>query len=301
MPFGLLILFAVAIAALVLLGSVGVAWYLTHPPRRTEGSALAEGIPFDPQQAGYGYEAIELDAEGGTLELWLVPGQATDGPAFVLLHGWGDSRIGSLAWLDALVPIASHVVLFDMRGHGNSPFPRCTWGRYEVGDVRAAVDALRQRGCDSPVVLIGGSLGGAIMAMAAIAGVDCAGVVADSPYLNSTDVTRRVVRRMGLPPWPIVDLGWWMIRAFGAKEHRSKPAQVVGQLRVPLLVLHGDDDAVVPVADAKALADAASDGVFVSFPRSDHLMPAAEHEDAYRDAISDWLAARRVSNRVDAG
>lgn len=298
MPVGLLILFVMALLALVLLGSFGVVWYLTHPPRRTEGNAIAQGKPYDPQQAGYEYESIDVETEdrspAGKLNLWFVPGRADDGPAVVLLHGWGDSRIGSLGWLDVLSPIVSQIVLLDIRGHGNSPFKRCTWGRYEIGDMRIAVRTLRERGCEAPVLLAGGSMGGAIAAMAAADGVECAGVMVDSPYLDSTDVTRNVVRRMGFPPWPIVDIGWWWLKKFGAKEHRIKPVEVVQQLHMPLLVMHGENDVVVPVDDARALAAAAPDGTLVTFPGSDHLMPATEHGDAYREALAAWLAAKQI-------
>src|SRR5688572_8403335 len=100
--WGLIILLAVALALLVLIATAVTAHVLTHPPRRTEGVAVARGEPTNPVEAGakeYTTHTL-MFPDGRKIELWDVRGERPDGPLTVMLHGWGDSRLGELIWLD---------------------------------------------------------------------------------------------------------------------------------------------------------------------------------------------------------
>jgi fermentation-respiration switch protein FrsA (DUF1100 family) len=49
--------------------------------------------------------------------------------------------------------------------------------------------------------------------------------------------------------------------------------RLIGRLRAPLLVLHGEDDAIVPVEHGRALFDAAAD------PKRLRIVPGVGHND----------------------
>ena len=91
------------------------------------------------------------------------PEKATDNPTLVLVHGWScDSR-----YWRAQVPVFSkkhRVVVLDLAGHGHSGMTREKYTMTAFGeDVRAVVNAV-----GSPkVILIGHSMGGAVIAEAA--------------------------------------------------------------------------------------------------------------------------------------
>lgn len=59
-----------------------------------------------------------------------------------------------------------------------------------------------------------------------------------------------------------------------------------GRIRVPTLILHGDDDRMVPVAIARYLDTAIPDSQLVEFPGGSHMLPITHEED---------LAARIVA------
>jgi hypothetical protein len=129
MMWGLLILLAVAWAVLVLIGTVIIVYVVTHPPRRTEGVAIARGEPTTPAEAGaprYQTRRMKL-ADGHELELWDVTGNRPDGPVVVMLHGWGDGRLGELLWLEVLAPLASRLILFERARIAAAPGVRWRW------------------------------------------------------------------------------------------------------------------------------------------------------------------------------
>lgn len=83
-----------------------------------------------------------------------------DGPPIVLLHG----PLGNAAhWMGVIPGLASthHVIVPDLPGHGSS---EVTSGALDASRVLDWLDKLIAETCDSPPVLVGQSLGGAIAA-----------------------------------------------------------------------------------------------------------------------------------------
>ena len=118
---GLLILFSVAYAQLLLIAVATILWHMNKPRRKTLGVVLALGGAVEPAD-------LELDAEEVTFNLadgsaspgWIVKGIQADGPLAVVVHGHRDSRYGSLYRAQMLERYCSHIALFDLPGHGLS-------------------------------------------------------------------------------------------------------------------------------------------------------------------------------------
>ena len=85
------------------------------------------------------------------------------------------------------------------------------------------------------------------------------------------------------------------VRAMARRHHPLVPAFVVpdayptldriGRLRAPLLVVHGDRDAIVPISEGRALFDAAPE------PKTFHVVGGAGHNDLVEIAAADYPAA----------
>jgi pimeloyl-ACP methyl ester carboxylesterase len=115
-----------------------------------------------PHDLGLPAASVEFTAEDGVgLRGWLIPAHADrPAPAIVFVHGWPWNRCGNLAGQTcipdatvdllgparALVDAGYHVLLFDLRNHGQSDArPPVTFGLHEARDLRAAVAFLRAR------------------------------------------------------------------------------------------------------------------------------------------------------------
>jgi len=158
---GLVVLFSVALAIIVVVGEVWLIRLLRRPPRRTFGAALARGFPTEPKDVGLTGEPVTFRLpDEHTTEGWVIRGDEPDGPIVVMSHGWSSGRFGLLVRAPLLTLFASHVVVYDLRGHGDSSAPVTTMGPREVDDLLAIVEQVQP--ADDPdrrVVLFGSSMG----------------------------------------------------------------------------------------------------------------------------------------------
>jgi hypothetical protein len=98
------------------------------------------------------------------------------------------------------------------------------------------------------------------------------------------------VRAMGRVHYPIIPT------SLVPDAYPSLPR--INQLECPLLVMHGDQDEIVPVEQGKALFEAAPG------PKRLHLFPGAGHNDLLNRAGREWAEtiaewARDVLTRSD--
>jgi uncharacterized protein len=214
-----------------------------------------------------GLEAKEwwLDVPNARLPVWDIElGDRAGGLSVVFLHGWGRSRVDSLGRIAPFLEQAERIVLIDLRGHGEAS-GRTNLGDGEERDIAQLVERLP----DGPVLLVGHSLGATIAIAAASLAPRVLGVIAMAPYDTvRTPLRSRLVVR-DLPAGLCVTLALLVLRAFGAQQYSTIDA--ARRLRCPLLVLHGANDRIVPVAEAEAIARAGK-GEFV-------LVADAEHAD----------------------
>ncbi len=208
---GFLLLLVVAFALLCAVAVAALLHVMHHPPRRTYAVALGKGDPTEPEAVGLrGEEVIFTLSDGSKTPAWVAHGQQPAGPVVLVLHGYGDSRYGSLTWAPLLAPHASHIVCFDQRGQGESSAALSMLGTREVADVQAVLDQLQP---ERPAVLFGYSMGaGVAVAAAANAseadgrGDAVAGVIADGVYRYWYEPVRQSLRDRRYPVEPVLSL-----------------------------------------------------------------------------------------------
>jgi 3-oxoadipate enol-lactonase len=79
-----------------------------------------------------------------------------------------------------------------------------------------------------------------------------------------------------------------LIAAVGAIRDRSDSTETAGTMSVPALVVVGEDDAVVSLADATALANALPDGRLRAVPQAGHV-PPLERPESFAAIVSAFL------------
>lgn len=266
---------------------------LTHPTRRTFGVALAQGRPADPSQLApsRAFTSFEFSHEGKKLIAWDVPGDAAQGPICVLTHGFGDSKLGGLSRVHALLPSCSRAVMWDMQGHGESE-GTSTQGTHEV---HALLTLIRMLPTDREIVLYGWSMGAGVSLVAAVllqeerakceqasdvkaVSPRIKGLVLESPYRFAATPARNVLQTVGFPTGVLLSIALALIpartRVGGlslkpAAFDRGAWAARLGK-QVPVLVLHGAADHVSPIADGEAIAHACG-GKLVTLAEGGHF------------------------------
>ena len=221
-----------------------------HPPAWT------------PESVGLAYERIDVPTEGGlVLPGWFMPAGPDPAPGVVLVHGWESARDRTLPHAQVLHAAGLHVLTLDVRGHGaNGPeeLPLSV-GEY-AADARAGVAAILRRPEVTRVALLGHSMGaaGSLVATAADPGV--AAVIAVAAPADPHRLTRQTFRLARLPiPAPVAwPLAWLTTRVYlkprGHRVSDISASRAVREIAVPVMLVHGSDDRVVPVADLARLA-----------------------------------------------
>jgi pimeloyl-ACP methyl ester carboxylesterase len=283
---------------------VWLVWALTHPPRVGYGFAVARSLPGTPLEAPLSrpFESWTFTSRGRELPVWDVAGDAAAGPVVVVTHGWGSSRVRALNKLGAMLPHARRVLLWDMPGHGDAP-GWSTLGAREPEDLLALIACACGSGGEGGgaerVVLVGASMGAGVSIVAAARDPRVCAVVAQSPYRFAPSPAARVLALRGLlVRWAFVPAvgvlgqvvgegwGWWSERG-GRAYDRAEHAR---RLRVPLLVLHAEKDAVVTAEDGRAVVDAAAQGAGAELV----VVPGAGHNDVWTEPRAAAVAAQAV-------
>lgn len=187
-----------------------------------------------------GTEEVVVDtADGIELTAWYSPAPAGR-PTVLILPGKSGSLHSHRYRLQRFKDAGMGVLLVAYRGYSGNPGVPDERGLYD--DARAALDWLHARGIDNEsIVLYGISLGsGVATRMAAERSVGA--VVLEAPYTSIVEVAAL--------HYPFIPVRWLLKDRFDSLSR-------VPQLTEPLLIMHGDNDTVVPQFLGRQLFDAA--------------------------------------------
>ena len=129
---------------------------LTHPPR-TE----LYGSPRDFQlilQKPMWFEEKWKNSDSTQTVGWLLS-RGKPAPAVILSHGYGSNRSELLTLSFELWKAGYNVLVYDLRGHGESPVKWSGLGTYEKDDLLSALNFLRNRTNETGQLLLDGRVG----------------------------------------------------------------------------------------------------------------------------------------------
>ena len=260
------------------------AWVLVAPPRSISSGDFVTDNTDGTRQDLPG-EPIEVRAPDGArlAGRWLVAqGPALTGRTALLLHGFAEASSALEARrAAALNRHGWNVAVLDSRGYGKSGGPFPTFGGHEAGDIRAWLDVISQRiaRVDPTLpfrpVLWGRSMGAAIALRTAAAELGLAAIVLESPMVDLVMSMALVLRRRRIPCSRLMArlVTRRAGRLAGVPIHAPRPIDSARAVTCPTLILHGTNDTVVTIDEARRLADA-----FPAAPRWIEV-PDARHTD----------------------
>ena len=213
-----------------------------------------------PEQYGLAYREVTIPTENGKrLFAWFVP-SPTAGPAptVAVVHGWGGNAEMMLPLAQPLHRAGYAVLLFDSRNHGRSDSDGFSSLPRFAEDLGRALDWLAlQPDVDAVrVAALGHSVGAAAALLVASRRRDLAAVASIAAFADPESMMRRVLAAHHIPYFPFGRLVLrYVQRAIGHRFSDIAPCNTIRQVRCPVLLLHGSDDATVPVEDAMAIYD----------------------------------------------
>ena len=234
----------------------------------TPASFAVDGVDTAPYLMP-GFEDVRFPSRDSrvTVAGWYAAGRiAESGPAVIVVHGLGECRGRPFVLLPAgmLHRHGISVLIIDLRDHGDSTVEdgRHAGGTEEYLDVLGAWDWLHSRGYTDPQIgLLGQSLGGATVMIAAGEERRVAAVWEDSGYAKIGDAVEAELTRNGYPTllWPA---GVLAARLTSGDDLLSRaPADAARKLgERPVFITHGTADTRLSPQYAADLARAVRDG-----------------------------------------
>jgi fermentation-respiration switch protein FrsA (DUF1100 family) len=235
--------------------------FIFYPASRIEITPRQVGLPFE--------DIFFFTSDGVRLNGWFVPYPDS---RITMLWSHGNAgnishRVENIKLLHEKVGV--NIFIFDYRGYGRSEGRISEEGTYR--DAEAALRYLRSRSdIDSKkIVLFGRSLGAAVAAEVATR-EECLALILEAPFTS--------VREMARVAFPLLPIGSFL-------RTRYDTIEKVKKINVPLLVLHGDQDEVVPFSQGRKVFEAAPE------PKKFYTIRGAHHNDTYITGGDAYFAA----------
>ena len=279
-----------SIAGVAIIASASGIAVAPHPVRIDRSSGAVEALPNPADalaQEGTLTEVTATAEDGTALRAWLrLPAGEGPHPLVVFAHGgpWGSWNAWTYRWNPGPFVAAGYAVLLPdpaiSTGYGQSMIDR---GQHELGgapytDIMALVDVTiaREDIDESATAFAGGSYGGYMANWVA-------GHTGDRFRCTVTHASLWDTETMG----STTDNAGWH-RPMIEQNARYNPKDSVREIVAPMLVIHGDKDYRVPIAQGHALWHDLNE--YSATPRDEH--GRTRHRYLYFPDEGHWITGR---------
>lgn len=205
-----------------------------------------------------GVEEVELKtADGVTLIAWYAPAKPGR-PTVLYFHGNGANAANRASKIETMRADGSGVFYLNNRGYGGSA------GRpseaANVADAVAAYGFLRKQGIEADQIVAYGESLGSGQAVKLAAQRPLKAVALEAPLASTVEIGRRT---------------WWFLPLGLLLRDKYANVKNVRDVKAPLLILHGEQDQVIPVEHGRRIYAAAPE------PKKLELFPGGHHSDLF--------------------
>jgi alpha-beta hydrolase superfamily lysophospholipase len=274
---------------------------VTRRLRAVQGYLLRPGMKValdtdvfagNPRQAlGLPFEDVDIPDELGPMPAWLIPARSRTWA--IVVHGINGDQQAGLRIAPTLHRAGLPSLLISYRedlGAPASPDGFHHMGLTEWRDLQAAARYALAHGARH-LVLVGYSMGGAIVAQfmeRSPLAPRVAGLVLDAPVLDWKSTLEFHAEEMGLPGFLAAPVEWAVGARIDADWSSLDALQHSQDFQLPVLLFHGTEDSIVPIAT--------SDQFAAELPRwvTYHRVPEAEHTESWNvdpRRYERWLGA----------
>lgn len=247
--------FILAFALVFYLGALGLLYLFQD---RLTFPAYVAPIPGTPEAEFFPeFKEVTIPtADGLKLRAWFAPPKDPSLPVAVHFHG----NASSLAWRAPISKSETNVgygaLITSYRGYSGNPGRPSEEGLYTDG--RAALAWLKSQGYEN-VILQGESLGSGVAVQLAMEGYGKA-LILEAPYISMPEVGAH---------------HYWFVPVRQLLRHKFDNLSKIGKVHIPVLVMGGGADIIVPHSHHLAVFNAANE------PKTAFWAPRAGHINLY--------------------
>jgi uncharacterized protein len=240
---------------------------VTRVLRSIGGSYLRPGMKValdsdvyagNPEEAlGLRFASVRIPDELGPMPAWLITGRSHTWA--IVVHGINGDLQEGLKLAPALHRDGLQTLVIAYREDLGAPASQDGlhhMGQTEWRDLQAAVGYALAHGARK-LILVGYSMGGAIvsqfMERSRLAD-QVSALLLDAPALNWKSILEYNAKEMGLPGFLAVPVEWAIDLRISPDWHSLDALANPNAFHLPILLFHGTEDQVVPIADSDAFA-----------------------------------------------
>lgn len=245
------------------------------------------------------YEEVSIQSfDNLKLCAYFLPAEKETADTILLVHGYkafGLYEFGSRVRF--LHEQGWNLLIVDDRAHGRSEGKYIGFSILDRIDVCDWIDYLNQRfESKGRIVLHGVSMGGATVLLAAgtTESRNVKGVVADCGYSSGFDeVAVQITKLAHLPKFPFLYICVWWLKVLAKYDIAENPArEVIKNYDGKLLIIHGDDDAIVPTYMGREIFDAATcDKDIMIVEGAKHALSYTYAHEVYQAKFKEFLGS----------
>lgn len=246
-----------------------IAFFSPHESQKKSGLSMPDNEQYRPHKQRTKmlieqfdkepYEEVYIKSFDG-LKLFGRYYHRIDGaPLDIGFHGYRSTAARDSCGMIKISKEAGHnSLIVDQRAHGKSEGRCLTFGIKERYDCKKWVDyAITRFGKDTEIHLCGVSMGGATVLMASGLPLpnNVKGIIADCPYSSPMDIIGKVTEEMGVSKKlaaPFIKAAARIYGGFNITE--TTVEKEVRRSKIPVLIIHGDDDRFVPHGMSEVVA-----------------------------------------------
>ena len=256
-------------------------------PEREKKRGMIEMLASAPS-----YDVYTSSYDGLKLHATYFEGEP-DRPFAIGFHGYRSSALRDLCGISLYYYYRSfNVILVDERSHGESEGKTITFGEKERLDVLAWINYVKETyGEDKKIILFGMSMGAATVLLSTELDLpnEVISVVADCPFSNAEEIIKKGCRDKKIPPSILFPAILFGARVFGGfKLSLHSPLEAVKNAKIPILLIHGTGDSLVPHEMSDELAAVGKTINYLRIDGAPHLLSMMCDEDRYVAALDEF-------------
>lgn len=240
------------------------------------------------------YESVTIISHDGLKLTGRYYHVKDNAPLEIVCHGYKGNATRDFCgnWKIA-VEEGRNILSIDQRAHGDSEGHTITFGIKERYDVLKWIEYANERFGNVPIMLTGVSMGAATVLM--VSGMklpeNVKAVLADCPYDAPSNIIKKVLGTdMGMPVkfvYPLIKLGGKLYGKFDLDA--DSPLEAVKNAKVPILLIHGDDDRFVPYEMSCNIKKAAPDNIeFHTIKGAGHALNYVTAPEEYTNIVKEF-------------
>jgi uncharacterized protein len=227
------------------------------------------------------------------IETWFIDVKKSKSQGMVILFpGNGGSKANLLAPAQVFHNLGYDTLLVDFRGVGGSTGDTTTVGMREAKDVAVVMGYVHTLKPNQPIILYGVSMGSvAILKALAEEYINPSAIIIELPFARFLDAVRSRFRAIKVPDFPIAELVvFWGSVQHGFNGFTHNPVTYASQVKCPTLLLHGELDKWVTVAEINEIfQNLRGDKKLVIFSNAGHNLLVTMDKALWTQSINQFL------------